>query len=422
VGTPIALECIRCGARYPLTDYAEDCATCRPTGPSNLTVRYEGDGSPVLRRDAIAAGPPTIWRYADALPVSAEDAVSLGEGMTPLVPAPRIGEALGVRRLFVKDESRNPTWSFKDRLASVVVSTARRLRARVIASSSSGNAGAAVAAYAARAGLPCVVFTFEGAAGPMVTQMRVYGAMVLAVREKADRWKVLEAGVRQLGWFPTSPFFAPAVGSNPFGLEGYKTLAYEIVEQLDGCAPDWCVLPVCYGDALYGMWKGFDELAHARSVASRPRMAAAEIYGSLGAALASGRDDLPDMPLTHASIAASIGATRSTYQALHVLRASGGAARTVSDAELIDWQVRLAATEGLWMEPSSVAPLAAVRRLREEGVIAADATVVVVATAGGLKDPAPAATRLGEVPLVDPRLDAVTETLAATYGFRAARG
>jgi len=94
-----------------------------------------------------------------------------------------------------------------------------------------------VAAYAARAGLPCVVFTFQGAAGPMVTQMRAYGAMVLAVHEKADRWTLLEAGVRQLGWFPTSPFFAPAVGSNPFGIEGYKTLVYEIVEQLDERPP-----------------------------------------------------------------------------------------------------------------------------------------------------------------------------------------
>lgn len=416
MGRSSGLECIRCGARYALTDYAEDCATCRLTAPSNLTVRYEAEPLAGLRREALKDGPPTMWRYAAALPVDLEDAVSLGEGMTPLIPSPRLGGQLGVR-LWVKDESRNPTWSFKDRLASVVVSSARRLGARVIASSSSGNAGAAVAAYAARAGLPCVVFTFQGAAGPMVTQMRAYGAMVLAVKEKADRWTCLEAGVRQLGWFPTSPFFAPAVGSNPFGLEGYKTLAYEIVEQLDGQAPDWCVLPVCYGDALHGMWKGFDEMARAGWIRTRPRMAAAEIYGSLGAALASGRDDVPEMPLTHTSIAASIGANRSTFQALVALRASGGAARSVSDAELIDWQTRLAAAEGLWAEPSSVAPLAAVRRLRDEGVIAADASVVVVMTAGGLKDPQPTERRLGAVPLVAPSLDAVRDALATVYGF-----
>ena len=131
---------------------------------------------------------------------------------------------------------------------------ARCFGARVIASSSSGNAGAAAAAYAARAGLPCVVFTFVGTAGPMVLQMQAYGALVVAVENKAHRWTLLEAGVRRFGWFPTSPFFGPVVGSNPYGIEGYKSLAYEIAEQLDWHVPDWIVLPVCYGDA-WSAWR-----------------------------------------------------------------------------------------------------------------------------------------------------------------------
>jgi threonine synthase len=419
VASPVALECIRCGATYALTAWAEDCARCRGTAPSNLTVRYAAPPLAGLRRDALAGRAATLWRYAEALPVEAGRAITLGEGWTPLVPAPRLARALGVRELLIKDESRNPTWSFKDRLASVVVSAARGLGARVIASSSSGNAGAAVAAYAARAGLPCVVFTFQAAAGPMVTQMRAYGAMVLAVRDKADRWKLLEAGVREHGWFPTSPFFGPVVGSNPYGLEGYTTLAYEIAEQLGWDAPDWCVLPVCYGDALYGMWKGFEALAAAGWIARRPRMAAAEVYGSLGRALAGSDDAVPEVERTHDTIAVSIGATRSTYQALATLRASGGAARSVSDAALADWQARLAATEGVWAEASSVAPLAAIERLRADGVIGADARVVAVATAGGLKDPGPAARRQGEVPLVPPSIEAALDTLRSVYGFRA---
>jgi threonine synthase len=393
----------------------QDCPACRATAPSNLTVVYERPLAP-LRDVARADGAATLWRYADALPVEAAEAVSLGEGMTPLLPLPATARALGVGELLVKDESRNPTWSFKDRLASVAVSSARRLGARLIASSSSGNAGAAAAAYAARAGLPCVVFTFQGTAGPMVTQMRGYGAMVLALKDKADRWTLLEAGVRDHGWFPTSPFRGPAVGSNPFGIEGYKTLAYEIVEQL-GHAPDWCVLPVCYGDALFGMWKGFEELRASGAIPVVPRLVAAEVYGSLSAALASRRDDVREMPRTHDSIAVSIGATRSTFQALHALRASGGTARVVTDPELIEWQTRLAATEGLWFEASSVAPLAAVERLRAEGAIAADARVVVLATAAGLKDPGPITQWLGEVPLVEPRMDAVWDTLKDAYGF-----
>ena len=408
---PTGLACVRCGTLYPLDAYNRDCDRCRPTAPSNLTVRYDRV-TPRARPD----GPATLWRYADALPVDAADAVSLGEGLTPLVACPRLSASLGVD-LRVKDESRNPTWSFKDRLATVAISAARLLGARMIASSSSGNAGAAVAAYAARAGLPCVVFTFQGTSGAMVTQMRAYGAMVVAVRDKAHRWTLLEAGVREHGWFPTSPFFGPAVGSNPFGLEGYKTLAYEVVDQL-GRAPDWCVLPVCYGDALFGMWKGFEELREAGVIASTPRLVAAEIYGSLGAALADDRDDVPDRPKTHDSIAVSIGATRSTYQALHVLRASGGTACTVGDAELHEWQARLATGEGIFAEASSVAALAAVRRLRDDGVIAAGATVAAVLTATGLKDTQPAAMRLGEVPVVAPTLDAVWSALRSAYGFR----
>jgi threonine synthase len=410
-----ALACVRCGERYPLTAWAEDCARCRGEAPANLTVRYATEPPP-LSREAIARGPRSLWRWADALPVDAADAVSLGEGSTPLVETPRLARELGVGRLLVKDESRNPTWSFKDRLATVAISSARRLGARVVASSSSGNAGAAVAAYAARAGLPCIVFTFTAAAGPMVTQMHAYGAMVLAVRDKADRWKLLEAGVRRLGWFPTSPFFGPAVGSNPFGVEGYKTLAYEIAAAFDGQVPDWCVLPVCYGDALYGMWKGFDELRRLGWIERVPRLAAAEVYGSLGAALADGTDAVPDMPQTHATVAGSIGATRSTFQALAALRGSGGAARSVGNDALLAWQ-RALAHEGLYVEPSSAAPLEAVRQLRADGRIADADSVVVVATAGGLKDPDATARGLGEVPVVAPSLDAVGEALARVYGF-----
>ena len=210
---------------------------------------------------------------------------------------------------------RNPTWSFKDRLASSALTMAKSFGAKVIASSSSGNAGAAAAAYAAKAGLPCVVFTFLGAAPPLVAQMRAYGAMVVAVENKADRWRLQSAGVREFGWYPTSPFFGPVVGSNPYGMEGYKTIAFEIAEAFDWEAPDWCVLPVCYGDALFGMWKGFDELQALGWIDRVPRLVAAEVSGSITAAMASGEPMPPDRPRNAASIATSIGASQGTVQA-----------------------------------------------------------------------------------------------------------
>jgi threonine synthase len=176
------------------------------------------------------------------------------------------------------------------------------------------------------------------------------------------------------------------------------------------------VLPVCYGDALWGMWKGFTELSALGWIDRLPRMVAAEVYGSLAAALAAGGDAVPDMPKTHDSLAVSIGATRSTFQALAALRASGGAARQVSNEALVTWQGALAA-EGLYAEPSSVAPLEAVRQLRDEGVIGPGATVVIVSTAAGLKDPAATERALGEVPVVAPTLEAAAEALKDAYGF-----
>ena len=190
---PSALACVRCGGCYPVGHFAQDCPACRAAGePANLTVAY------------------------DATP----------------------GAALGLGDTWVKDESRNPTWSFKDRLASSALTMARRFGAKVIASSSSGNAGAAAAAYAAKAGLPCIVFTFAGASPPLLAQMRAYGSMVVVVEDKADRWRFQSAGVRELGWYPTSPFSGPVVGSNPYGMEGYKTIAFEIAEAFDCDVPD----------------------------------------------------------------------------------------------------------------------------------------------------------------------------------------
>jgi threonine synthase len=320
--------------------------------------------------------------------------------------------------VLVKDESRNPTWSFKDRLACLAVSMGRALGATVIGSSSSGNAGAAVAAYAARAGLPCIVFTTRGAAGPMVTQMRSYGAMVFECADKDDRWTLLTAGVERFGWYPTTAYFGPAVGSNPYGIEGYKTIAYEIAEAFDWQPPDWCVLPVCYGDALYGLWKGFEELRALGWIDRVPRFAAAEVSGSLEAALASRAAMPPVRRRNEPTIAPSIGADQGTIQALAVLRATDGAAVTIDNAEMEHWQARLARETGLYAEPASVAPFAAIARLRATGTIARDARVVALLTAGGLKDPAATERTLGAAPgLADADFDTACRALTTHYGF-----
>lgn len=404
-----------CGARYPIDHFARDCVTCRDAGaPANLTVVYDRPPGSNLDRSRLPRRPAGMWRWREFLPALAGEPVTLGEGATALVPAPR----LGLGDLWIKDESRNPTWSFKDRLASGALSMAAGFGARIVASSSSGNAGAAAAAYAARAGLPCIVFTFQGAAGPMLTQMRAYGAMVVMVEDKADRWRLQSAGVSEFGWYPTSPFFGPVVGSNPYGLEGYKTIAYEIAESFDWQVPDWCVLPVCYGDALYGMWKGFEELKAIGWIDRVPRFVAAEIAGSLATALSTGEAMPPDRPRNEPTIATSIGASQGTTQSLAVLRRTEGTAIGIENDEMTEWLLRLAKEEGIWAEPSSVAPLAAIARLRAHGTIAADARVVALLTASGLKDPAVTEAALPPVPMVRGGLDDVLKALHDAYGFK----
>jgi threonine synthase len=400
----VGLQCLRCGSRYDRLHYAQDCQNCHAQTPSNLVVEYEASFAASRAKPGPEAG-KGLWRYGDLLPVSESDAVTLGEGGSPLHPLNTIGRRLGLKNLFGKDETRNPTWSFKDRLACIAVSVAKKIGAPAIVSSSTGNAGAAAAAYAAKAGLPCIVFTAKGVVGPLVTQMRVYGATVVETASKADRWPLMQRAVRELGWFPTSPFFGPVVGSNPFGIEGYKTIAYEIAEQMQWQVPDCCVLPVCYGDALLGMWRGFEEMRSFGWTDRVPKMMAAEIYGSLGAALKSGSDAVPDMPQTHDTVAKSTTATRSTFQAVHVLRRSGGMATTVSNESIMQWQQALASAEGFYVEPASAGTLAAVAQLTGSGHIKADDTVVALLTASGLKDPDATAAVQSSLPTVSGNIE-----------------
>ncbi|HWP26315.1 MAG TPA: pyridoxal-phosphate dependent enzyme [Xanthobacteraceae bacterium] len=408
----VGLQCLRCGSRYDALHYASDCPKCHPQAPSNLVVEY---APRVLapRPRANGGDGSGLWRYGDLLPVTQSEAVSLGEGQTPLHRLHTAGRSIGLQALFGKDETRNPSWSFKDRLACIAVSTARKMGARAVVSSSTGNAGAAVAAYAAKAGLRCIIFTTKGVTGPLATQMRVYGATVIAVANKADRWTLMQHAVRKFHWFPTSPFFGPVVGSNPYGIEGYKTLAYEIAEQLDWQVPDCCVLPVCYGDALIGMWRGFVEMQAMGWIDRLPRMMAAEISGSLSAALRQGTDSLPDIPLAQETVAKSTAATRSTFQALHVLRTSGGAATVVGNDAILEWQQRLAKEEGLYVEPASAGAIAAVAQLRASGDIKESDRVVALLTASGLKDPEATAAMQGELPTVQGDPDTVFAGLAA---------
>lgn len=415
------LVCIRCGKSYPLKLVLDSrgCSDCAGEAPANLRVAWDQQQREQWCSSQLRPSAASLWRYEAMLPVEARDAVSLGEGMTPLLHAPAMGRQLGVGQLLLKDETRNPTWSYKDRLSTVAISAAKRMGAQIVATSSSGNAGASLAAYAARAGMTCIMATYAHSAGPMLAQARKYGAMVLPLTSKSARWTMLAEAVERFGWFVTSPFRAPVVGSHPIGLEGYKTLAYEVVEQMDGEVPDWCVLPVCYGDALFGMWRGFLDLHQLGVIRRLPKMAAAEVFGSLTDALGCDSDQVPDKGASFDTLAVSIGAPQGSYQALHTLRQSKGAAVPIANDGLIRLQEEFAASEGIFAELASVTPLAAIKKLRANGTISPDETVLAVITAAGLKDLDRSLADIKPLPAMTGSLDDGLDYLERHYGFTA---
>ena len=414
----VGLECLRCHTVFEDARGFAGCPRCRDAGVSvNLTVRLDLGPLAGMRPESLPSTPRGLWRHHAVLPVAVEHAVSLGEGATPLVHLPRLGRRLGLPRLYAKDESRNPTWSYKDRLCSVAVSHAVATGARVIVISSTGNHGASTAAYAARAGLPCVIFTLASVPETMKTLMQAYGAAVVSCPTSEARWQLMREGIERLGWYPTSGFVAPPIGSNPYGIEGYKTIAWEIAEDLGWTAPDAVVVPSAYSDGLYGVWKGWTELQALGLVKDAPRMVAAEPFGPLAHALERGLET-PEAVTAGSSVAFSIASPYGTWQGLAALRQSGGEGVRLTDEGIFEAQRALGREEGIFVEPSSATALTAVMQLAGRRALDPDQTVVVILTSGGLKDPGASRTWLPAVPAAPGDLDGVLRVLREQYGLR----
>lgn len=410
----IGLRCVSCNARYPIEPMHEGCPACATDDfRSGLTPEYDFAAvRAALGAGALAEPGEGIWRFRRLLPVADRaNEISLGEGNTALVPMTGLAHDVGVAGVWVKDESRNPTWSFKDRHASVTISMAVELGADVIMASSSGNHGAAVAAYAARAGRRAIVLSYAGLSEAASTVIQAYGA-TLAITTRDGRWAVIREGIERFGWYPATNFTSIPTNS-PFGHEGYKAIAFELHEQLGGRVPDYVFVPTAYAEGLFGIWKGFDELLRLGLAARVPRMVACEPEGG---PLAEAMSD-PARSIAHVearpTVARGIGGSVNSFLGVAALRSSNGLAVEASDDEILDAQGDLARL-GIFAEPAAAASLAGLRNLSASGELEPGASVVLISTSSGMKHLAPMLARYpAPLELAEPTISALADVAPA---------
>jgi len=377
------LECsVPCGA--PTRSPRERQFLCSCGAP--LLARYDLDAARSWSRHTLAGREPTMWRYRELMPLfQGETPVSLGEGFTPLVHARSLGASIGLDRLFIKDESLNPTNSFKARGQSAAITRAKHLGARTIALPTAGNAGNAASAYAAAAGLACEVFIPKDAKRPFVQECRLYGANVTLVDGLiTDAGRLAAETGAPRGWYDVSTL------KEPYRIEGKKTMAYELAEQMGWEWPDWIVYPTGGGTGMVGMWKAFDELEHIGWVAGsrRPRMVSvqAEHCAPIVRAFQQGTERAQPWEGA-ATIADGLRVPRAIgdFLILRAVRASHGTALAVTDASMVEGMLAIGAHEGVSAAPEGGAAFAAIQRLVADGSIKPHDSVVLFNTGGALK-------------------------------------
>ncbi len=387
------LRCTACGFQTAIEPLISGCPKCAQAGaievleaccqPAQIPTRPPPGGA--------ALG---LTRYGALLPGD-EPLVSLGEGSTPLLPSRQIGPSMGLSRLWFKLESCNPTSSFKDRYCMVSMNLARQFGYERVVLSSTGNLGVSAAAYAAALGLECLLIALPATPATLLDQVRAYGATVVTT-DSGHRQAVFEQAASRPGWFPIG-LMLPRPIQNPFGVEGYRTLAWEMLDVLGG-PPGAVLFPCARGNGLYGTWKGFVEARSWHWSDSVPRMFACQPAGanSIEVTLNSGAVRAVELSPIH-SLAASAAETVSDDRAIAAVRASQGGAGSCDEAALRA-ATKALAREGIYVEASSALPVACLAHFVAAGAIAPDEVVVCVLTAAGDRWPHPGSAGRGPVP------------------------
>lgn len=376
------LECSACGLRHDAETLQNLCTACGKP----LLARYDLErAARTLTRESLSPRRADMWRYREVMPVADdEDIVSLGEGWTPLLRAERLGQSLGASRLHIKDESLNPTQSFKARGMSAAVSVAKKLGVKKVAAPSAGNAGGALAAYAARAGMEAHIFVPRDTPRANVVECERLGAHVTLVDGLiTDCGAEVAKRKDAAGWFDVSTL------KEPYRVEGKKTLGYELAEQLGWQLPDVIIYPTGGGTGLVGMWKAFEEMEQLGWIGSeRPRMVTVQSTGCapIVRAFEEGKR-FADMFEDAHTVASGLRVPKAIgdFLILDAIRKSGGTALAVSDDELIAAVDEIGASEGLFVAPEGAACLPALRLLLEKNLVDLDERIVLFNTGAGIK-------------------------------------
>ncbi|MFI5339157.1 MAG: threonine synthase [Candidatus Methylomirabilales bacterium] len=401
----VGAACTACGRAHELGRIYR-CETC--DGPLDILYDYAAipQDSFDPARGARAEG---IWVHRNLLPVAPAHIVTLGEGHSPLLRCDRLGARLGLSSLWVKDETRHPTGSFKDRPLSVAISKARELAADTVVTASSGNAAASMSAYAARAGLRGIVFVPANTPPSKLLQIAAMGACVVRIKGSvSDCIQLTQAAAREFGWYNVTTTF-----ENPYSVEGDKTVAYEIAAQLGWRCPRWIVVPTGAGPLPVAIWKGFVEMQRVGLVQATPRLVAAQAAGCAPIARAfQAGDDIVKPWASPKTVASGIqdplvGYSQDGTLTLNVVRKSDGLAVATSDEAILQGVRLMSQLEGLYVEPTVGAALAAVPGLVHSGTIRENDEVVIVSTGHGLKQPFASQDEISALPEIEPTLESL---------------
>jgi len=403
------LECVLCGRTHPATPTATTCPECGPTGVLDVVFDYDAIRREFDRDQIACCNNVGMWRWLPLLPVDPQGPRSpLIPGNTPLIKAPRLAEAIGVRKLFLKDEGRSPTASLKDRASAVGVAKALEVGAKVIATASTGNAASSLAGAAAAAGLQAVIFVPQTAAEGKVAQLKVFGATVFQVEGSyADAFRLATESIAEYGWYNRLS------GINPYLIEGKKTCGLEIALDLNWHMPDWVVVSVGDGCTVGGIARAFLELARLGWIDRIPRILGVQAEGSPAVAECFRSGTYKHGPESTIADGIAVGEPRNYIKAITRIKASGGTFVLVSDDEIREAMALTGRLSGVFAEPAAGAAVAGLRKAVADRIIAEDESVAVVISGSGLKDVKRAMEAAGRPIRIPPTIDAVRAALPA---------